>query len=223
MSRSDGPKGPPAEDSVDWIAWHSRYDDPDSTLNRRLAVVQKHILEFLADDNRSPVRVISMCAGEARDLLGAVAAQDRRDVVGRLVELNPSLAAAARSMAGELGLVDLDVVVGNAGLTSAYAGAAPADLVLVCGVFGNISDADVERTIRLLPQLCARGATVIWTRHRRPPDLTVPIRLWLTDVGFDNVAFETIDDPERQASVGVARYAGKPMPLEDRLIFTFVR
>jgi hypothetical protein len=35
-------------------------------------------------------------------------------------------------------------------------------LVLVCGVFGNISAKDIEGTIARLPQLCADGATVIW-------------------------------------------------------------
>lgn len=34
---------------------------------------------------------------------------------------------------------------------------------------------------------------VIWTRHRRLPDLTPRIRAWFTDAGFDEVAFDILD------------------------------
>ncbi len=66
----------------------------------------------------------------------------------------------------------------DAGDLTAYAKAVPADLVLMAGVFGNISDADVRRTIGAFPQLCADGATVIWTRTRRAPDLTLTGQAW---------------------------------------------
>jgi hypothetical protein len=46
----------------------------------------------------------------------------------------------------------------------------PADLILLCGVFGNISQGDIANTINHLPQLSAEHATVIWTRHRHPPE-----------------------------------------------------
>jgi len=54
-----------------------------------------------------------------------------------------------------------------------------------------VSDEDIERTATAAPALCADGATVIWTRHRRPPDLTPRIRAWFTDAGFD-VAFDAL-------------------------------
>jgi hypothetical protein len=73
-------------------------------------------------------------------------------------------------------------------------GAVPADLVLVCGVFGNISDDDVKTTVLALPTLCAHGGTVIWTRHRREPDLTGAIRTWFKEAGFVERAFVAIVD-----------------------------
>jgi hypothetical protein len=36
------------------------------------------------------------------------------------------------------------------------------------------------------------GATVIWTRHRRPPDLTPQIRGWFAASGFDEIAFDAL-------------------------------
>jgi hypothetical protein len=164
-----------------------------------------------------------MCAGQARDLRGALARVERRDLVGRLVELDPDLAADARRGLAELGVAGVEVVVGDAGELAAYRGAAPADLVLECGVFGNISDADVEHTLRASAALCAPGATLIWTRHRRPPDLTPSVRRWLEDAGFENTVFETIAGAETLGSVGVARFAGETQPMVDERLFTFIR
>jgi len=205
---------------MDWAAWHADYDS-DTPLRRRLEVVQRWIRATLIREERSPVRVISMCAGEARDLLGALDVVARRDIVGRLVELDPALAAVARARVAALGLKDLEVVAGDAGHARAYAGATPADLVLACGVFGNVSDEDIEQTVRALPQLCAPGATVIWTRHRRPPDLTPSIRRWLTEAGFEEVTFEPV--PDSLGSVGVTRFGGETHPLADHQLFTFTR
>lgn len=209
-----------ADAPLDWGAWHADYDR-DTPQRRRLQIVQRHITAFLDGSPRSPVRVISMCSGEGRDLLGALAAHSRRDVDGLLVELDPDLAAAARRRAGELGLVNLDVMVGDAGRSGTFADAVPADLVLVCGVFGNISDTDVEATVRALPELCAPDATVIWTRHRKPPDLTPAIRRWLTESGFEEAAFDFV--PGDPGSVGVARFVGAAEPLVDRQLFRFNR
>ena len=207
---------------IDWAEWHARYAD-DVFLQRRLEIVQREIGRVLDEHERSPLRVVSMCAGEARDILGAVAAHSRRDLTGRLVELDPNLARIASQRAEALGLDALEVTVGDAGDTTAYEGTVPADLVLACGVFGNVPDADVEATLRALPMLSAPDATVIWTRHRRAPDLTVDIRRWLEESGFENTVFEPIDDPERQGSVGVARFVGATSPFERRHLFTFTR
>jgi hypothetical protein len=205
---------------LDWTAWHTDYD-ADTPLRRRLEIVQRHIVDALASIERSPVRVISMCAGEARDLRGALARVERRDLVGRLVELDPGLAGNARRGLSELGINGVEVVTGDAGDLAVYAPAAPADLVLECGVFGNISDEDVERTVRASPALCAPGATLIWTRNRRPPDLTDAIRAWFSESGFEEVSFEPV--PDSTGSVGVARFVGQTAALTDQRLFTFVR
>ncbi|HUP83776.1 MAG TPA: class I SAM-dependent methyltransferase [Candidatus Limnocylindria bacterium] len=205
---------------MDWVAWHTDYEG-DSPLRRRLEIVQRHIVDALRTIERSPVRVISMCAGEARDLRGALAQVERRDLVGRLVELDAGLAENARRGLAELGVSGVEVVTGDAGEMGAYRGTEPADLVLECGVFGNISDEDVERTIRASPMFCAPGATLIWTRHRRPPDLTDSVRRWYAESGFAELAFEAV--PDSNGSVGVVRYQGPPVALSDQRLFTFTR
>jgi DinB family protein len=202
----------------DWREWHEAYDHPGSPLSRRLATVQQCIAATLDAAPAGPIRIVSMCAGEGRDLLGVLEDHPRRtDACGRLVELDPELAATARSGAP----AGLEVRCADAGTTSAYAGAVPADLALVCGVFGNITDADMMRTIDLLPTLCAPQATVIWTRHRRPPDATPSVRRRFADNGFDEVAFLA---PEgTMFGIGVHRLVSPPQPFRgDVRIFDFV-
>jgi len=206
----------------DWRAWHTFYDDAASPLARRLAIVQQRVREALDRAAPGPLRAVSMCAGEGRDLLGALDGHPRaNDVAGRLVELDAQLATTAAVRARDAGLPGLEVANADASNTAAYVGAVPADLVLVCGVFGNIPDADIANTVRLLPTFCAPGATVIWTRHRREPDATPAIRAQFVAAGFSEVAF---DAPAHFLfAIGTFRYDGAPRPfVAGERLFTFV-
>jgi hypothetical protein len=176
---------------VDWRAWHEDYADPDSALGRRLLVVQAQVRAALDGCVPGSVRAISVCAGQGHDLIGVLAGPPQReDVTARLVELDEHNALLARRAAVEAGLEGVEVVVADASTTDAYEGAVPADLVLLCGVFGNIAAQDIANTIGHLPRLCAPQATVIWTRHRHPPDLTPYIRETFERAGFGELAFE---------------------------------
>lgn len=202
----------------DWREWHREYDDPESRLTQRLRAVQDLIRQALDRSPPGPVRALSVCAGEGRDLLGVLADHPRaRDVRARLVELAPELAVTAAAHAPP----GVEVVCGDASTTSAYAGAVPADLVLMCGVFGNVADDDIRHTVHTLPTLCAPGATVIWTRHRRPPDRTVDIRRWLGEAGFEEIAF--VGSDRLLFGVGAHRLVGPPRPYQPGVtLFTFV-
>jgi hypothetical protein len=118
--------------------------------------------------------------------------------------VQPENARAAEEAARDASLHGVEVVVGDAGLSDVYEGIAPADVVLLCGVFGNISSDDIARTIHCLPTLCAAGARVIWTRHRRPPDLTPFIRQTFRERSFEEIAFES----SPPFGVGVNRLTG---------------
>jgi hypothetical protein len=206
---------------MDWRTWHDEYDSPGSWPAQRLRVVQERIRVVLDGDWPAPLRVVSLCAGQGRDLLEVLAGHPRRgDVRARLVELDPHLAATAAEVARASGLDGVDVVTGDAALTDHYVGVVPADLVLVCGVFGNITDADVRRTVAFSTRLCAAGGTVIWTRHRDPPDRVPVICAWFEEQGFDR---EWLSDPDAVFGVGVHRFAGRPRPLvRGARMFTFV-
>ena len=169
---------------TDWARWHAEYEDDGSPLSRRLQVVRAHLHDWLDATAPRPVRVLSLCAGDGRDLLDVLASRADRSRVGAvLVELSPDLAAQARARATSAGLT-ADVREGDAARPELYVDAVPADLVLLAGVFGNISDDDVRGTIQALPLLCAPHARVVWTRHRNEPDLTPAIRTWVRRGGL---------------------------------------
>lgn len=205
----------------DWREWHRGYDSPGSALARRLVAVQRLVGQALDSAPPGELLAISLCAGQGRDLLGVLADHPRRDdVTARLVELDPDNAAVARAAARAAGLSRVEVVVGDAALTDRYVGAVPADVVLVCGVFGNITDEDVRRTVAHCACLCRTGGTVVWTRHRTPPDLVPMICDWFARHDFEQ---QWVSDPEAGYGVGAHRFAGQPraLPLGKRL-FTFV-
>lgn len=204
-----------------WAAWHRDYADPTSPLSQRLSVVVSRARETLEALPAGPVRLISACAGQGDDVVAALADHPRSaDVVGRLVEADPHNAAASRERLSSAGLLGVESVCGDASLTDAYTGIAPADLVLLCGIFGNVSDEDVRGTVVNSSMLCAPGAFVIWTRHRRAPDLTPSIRQWFAESGFDEVSF---DSPGSGLwSVGTHRLGTPPLPLRLGIrLFTF--
>jgi hypothetical protein len=207
-------------DMSEWVAWHQGYES-GSQLARRLVVVQDLIRAALDSRPAGAIRVISMCAGDGRDLLGALSNHPRRsDVRARLVELDPELASRARARAAEVSPT-VEVVTGDASITSAYAGAVPAAILLVCGVFGNIADHDIHQTIDQLPSLCAPDATVIWTRGTFPPDLTPTIRVWFMEAGFTELDFVAI--PATTAGIGANRLTSPHRGYEPGVrLFTFL-
>ena len=136
------------------------------------------------------------------------------------MELDPGLAARGAARATDVSS-SIHVVNADAAVTSAYAGAVPADIVLVCGVFGNITDDDVHRTVEQLPSLCAPDATVIWTRGTFPPDLTPAIRAWFEDSGFSELAFVAI--PDTTVGVGANLLTSPPRAFDPSVrLFTFL-
>jgi hypothetical protein len=80
----------------DWHAWHETYEDPHSPLARRLGMIQGQIRAMLDEAPPGPLRAISLCAGQGRDLIGVLASHRRgADVRARLVELDPRSSPAA--------------------------------------------------------------------------------------------------------------------------------
>lgn len=209
-----------AQDSH-WARWHDAYEDPSSSLSHRLTVVRQRLSDALDAAPTGPLRLLSMCAGQGRDVIPTLAEHPRGpEVRALLVEADRSLVEDARGAAAQVGLDPVAVTEGDASLAGSYASVVPVDVALVCGVFGNVSDDDVRRTIAEMPGLCRTGATVIWTRHRKPPDRTTEIRRWWRKAGFAEVAFDASD--RFAFGVGTQRFEGPALAFApERRLFTF--
>jgi predicted RNA methylase len=208
----------------DWVAWHRDYDDPDSLLSRRGKLVQRHLSAELDHVPVEAILLISLCAGQGRDVIGVLAGHPRRhEVRARLVELDERNVAVAQQAAEAAGLDGVEVLQADAGITDSYVAAVPAQIVVACGVFGNIGDSgdsDIQATVAALPSLCAPGALVLWTRHRAPPDLTPSICSWFSEAGFREEAFDVSNDG--LMAVGAHRLTGEAAGLmPGQRLFTF--
>jgi hypothetical protein len=216
---------PSGEPVKDWVAWHRGYDDPASSLSLRLERVIWHLGRALDRAPAGRIRLVSLCAGQGHDVLAVLPGHPRRDDVSALlVESNAINAALARERAAAEGLTNVQVREADAGRVASFADALPADVLLLSGIFGNVSDADIKRTVGAAAALCADSATVIWSRHRRPPDLTGRMRAWFESNGFEEVAFDALDTEYRTA-VGVHKLVRPPdraAPYPRGLLFRFV-
>jgi hypothetical protein len=209
-------------DLRDYEEWHKAYDDPSSGLSWRLRTVQRLIGNAL-DGHPGPIRILSACSGDGRDLLDVLKGRTDSDrVAATLVELHPAIAGQARE-SGAATASGMEVRNADAGLSDSYHDAVPADLVLLVGIFGNISDADIERLIATTPQFCNHGSTVLWSRGRDPEDRNDLVRATFRAAGFSEIDY-VWKDIDNLPAVGAVRYGGQPQPLVmGRRLFTFLR
>ena len=143
-----------------WVNWHRMYEIDGSPLNLRLEIVQRHVRDELSRRGAAETRIVSLCAGQGRDVIGALVGNPAAGAVrARLVELDPQLVADVRAAATEAGVDGgVEIVEGDASTSDCLAGAVPADVVLACGIFGNISNDDIRGFVSVLPTLCSPGA-----------------------------------------------------------------
>ena len=207
----------------DYVEWHKQYDDPGSDLSWRLRTVQAYLHEAL-DRHSGAIRILDLCSGDGRDLLEVLAARsDARRVRATLVELHPKIAEQARSRAAGAGLHGVEVRGVDAGVSDNLLGAVTAEIVLMVGIFGNISDTDLERTIKTAPQLCAEGASLLWSRGRDRTDRNDRVRAWFEEAGFAEVHYDERDTGSRPA-LGMMRFGGSVQALETgKRLFAFDR
>ncbi|MFM2069797.1 MAG: hypothetical protein RLZZ623_60 [Actinomycetota bacterium] len=204
----------------DWVEWHRAYADPASELSQRLEVVTASIVGVLDGAPRGPIRVLSLCTGEARDLSGAAIDHPRAgDLTGAAVELSGGLASIAASNLSAAGTA-IEVRCADAGRSIHWADVLPVDLLVIAGIFGNLTDHHVQRTIAAVPAMVTSGGSVIWTRHRKDPDLTPQIREWFDAAGCVPTSFVSAGPGSFAVGVERCEHAG-PVPEIPDLLFRF--
>ncbi len=198
----------------DWFEWHDLYQS-ETRLQQRLQIVQEYIATALNVQPEGVIRIVSACAGDGRDLLGVLANHSRKaDVRARLVELNPQLVERGRVAIATAGLAkQIEFINGDATLSDNYAGAVPADVVIVCGIFGNLADeAALNQLLGNLKFLAKSGTFIIWTRgHRDGIAYSDIVRQNLKTFNFSEVDFRLTATGDM--GVGLHRYQGEAAPL----------
>src|SRR5476651_1935485 len=87
--------------------WNSWPDEAyrQNRYHQRLLTVQAHLTECLDVVAHGPVQILSICAGDGRDVVNVVGSHPRRtDVSASLVELDGHSVAAGISQAAQAGL-----------------------------------------------------------------------------------------------------------------------
>jgi hypothetical protein len=175
----------------DWLAWHEAYDDPSSSLARRLEVVRRRfgaVLDAAAGERR---QLLSLCAGDGRDVIPVLATRAASSPVSALlIESDKELSQGATEAASSSGLEAVEVRCADAGDPASFNDVLPVDVLLLCGIFGNIEHGRVKEVIDALPHLLARGGYVLWTRGGSNPDRRPEVRRWFRATGLAEVAFD---------------------------------
>jgi amino acid adenylation domain-containing protein len=209
---------------MDWDQWHRQYQVVPS-LQARLRIVREQIVATLDDCPPGRIRIVSVCAGDGRDLIAALQDHSRRkEVAATLVDNHPESIARGKATAEQAGLGrQLRFLEADATLASNYAGTVPADLVILSGFLGHLRHHDAAHLIESLPMLCRTGGWAIWSRHlliHEGREQVPAIRELLRRTAFTEVHFETTA-PDGFA-VGRARFTGPARPLAGaRVLFEF--
>lgn len=196
----------------DWRDWHQHYDNPSSSISLRLELVQRDLRRALAEapnDENGVVNLITMCAGEGRDVLPVLTEESNRPIKATLVEYDETLSQRARTAAHDLHLSEVEVRTADAGTVDTYRDLPPAQILTVCSVFGNIPVEDMRRTVATLPALLADDGLVIWTRAGH--DQSQEVRQVFLDHGFSEISFSHTTD--NTFWVGMNRLAARPAQL----------
>jgi hypothetical protein len=148
-----------------WSGWPEKAYQRQG-YQRRLRVVQEHLAECLDVAPPGAVKVLSMCAGDGRDVIGVVQSHPRRnDVSAWLVELNRQSVDLGLHYTTHAGLEkSLRFVNEDATVYTTYKYIAPADIVLVCGVWGHVPPPERGGLVQAAAALTRAGGSVIWTR-----------------------------------------------------------
>ncbi|MEH2328347.1 class I SAM-dependent methyltransferase family protein [Nostoc sp.] len=200
----------------DWFEWHDLYNS-EPRLQQRLQIVREYISHSLDGSLPGIIRVVSVCAGDGRDLLGTLSKHSRaKDVYARLVEQDPKLVERGKLAIESAGLAkQIEFVNDDATNSSNYVGAVPADIVIVCGIFGNLADeAELNRLLRNLSLLTKKGSLIIWTRgDTKGIRHSDTVRKLLCEAEFEEVSFKLT--PTGDMGVGLYRYLGESSALPE--------
>ncbi len=210
---------------MSWSEWHKSYQTSVALLTR-LRVVRQQIRAAVDECAEGPVRIVSICAGDGRDVIEALSDHPRReDVTAALLDTDAESLERGRAAAREAGLDrQLHFLCADATAAESYAGMVPADVILISGVMGHVDEANIPHFLGSLPMLCKTGGFLVWNRGlvaNRGAEHVRLIRDILLRLEFEERHYEVAT--RKGFVIGRSRFDGKNLPLDPkRKIFEFV-
>ena len=198
-------------------SWHDNYEDETSTPYKRTLIVKKLIADYLI--NKNNITILSICAGQGRDVLTSLNA----DTCAYLIDVDKECVDYAQSYVNKNDLYNVFVIEADASLISTYIdnNIPKADLILICGVFGHLSLEDINITAQSLKQLIKPNGSVIWTRHKFDNDITKEVRDLFELAGYQEEAF--ISPKEEPFSIGMYKLIQDTIePIYDLKMFDYI-
>jgi hypothetical protein len=151
-----------------WNNWPQQaYERP--TYRSRLSAVKQHLSDALDLAPEGEITIISLCAGDGRDVIEVASVHPRRcDVAAWLVEADARSVAAGIALARGTGLLKtVRFLQTDATSYATYRDIPRADVVMLCGVWGHVPPEERSALVRACSALCREGGHVIWTRGLR--------------------------------------------------------
>jgi len=191
----------------------------------RLSVVQAHLTECLEVAPAGPLRIVSVCAGDGRDVIGVLRSHPRRtEVTAWLVELDRVSVTAGIQLTTSEGLgKSVNFLHKDATAFETYLQIAPSDILLVCGVWGHVPVDERSQLVYALSCFCRPGGTVIWTcGAKKGGNRVQAIQSLFTGSSWECVRLSST--PDQRWAVATHRYCGPPNALpRSGPIFNFQR
>jgi hypothetical protein len=208
---------------MDWAQWHDLYD-VSLPLKERLLAVRAQIAAAAAKVPGTSVHLVSLCAGDGRDVIGTFAAAEaRHDVHATLIASHPALVTRGQAAVEHLGLAGrITFRCADVTHSSTYVDLRPAQIIVLSGVFGNLKARDMPRLIVALPSLCDREASVIWTRNVFDDDAKATQLIRECFVAADFTEEVVVRTPLGFFAVGTHAFRGVRRPLSvNTTLFAF--
>jgi hypothetical protein len=194
-----------------WSGWPGKAY-ARSGYHQRLSAVQTHLSQCLDSAPGGEVRIVSICAGDGRDVIGVVESHRRRnEITAWLVELNRHSVSVGVRRATSAGLEErVRYLNADATIYETYRNVWPSDIVLVCGVWGHVPVCDRMPLVRAIAGLCKSGSSVIWTRGvSRGHAHLQAIQSLFADSDWNEVRLSIT--PDRKWAAATYRYVGAPL------------
>ena len=201
-----------------WSDWHRMYQNNEA-LKTRLDLVRQTLRAVLDARPSGRIRLVSICAGDGRDVLEVVATHPRRsDIEAWLLDSDAPSVARGLTAVASLGLArPVHFRRADAAAAQSYIDIVPADILLASGFIGRLTFGELEHFAACLPAFCNAGTELIWSRHVRGNqgvDIS-RVRELFRMHQFDERAFAIAST--NGYAVGWQRFAGTAISLDPKM------